>query len=366
MDAPAEIFAPAIEHENLLEPPHLVSAFVAHPPRGFRPCAIRSSRLDALGFVTDFDLTTTLDGRLRRAVHAAPLPRRLRNVLRPKVVFGGTTVTEYFPFPRDADPRAIVAAAVERMRTEDAPFVILKDIPRDSPLLSRRENELAARLRDACRRGGFVIVSGQALAYVPIDFESEDAYLFALSRARRKDLRRKLRSRASLDVQEIETGDPTFDDEAFIGRLIRLYENVYAQSLIHFDELTPGFVKALFRSPGGTVFLYRQKGELIGYNLCFVHRDCLVDKYVGFAYPEARDANLYFVSWFHNLEWARRHGLKAYVAGWTDPEVKRALGARFTFTDHAVYARNSALRFLLRRARRWFEADANVLGMADV
>jgi len=45
------------------------------------------------------------------------------------------------------------------------------------------------------------------------------------------------------------------------------------------------------------------------------------------------------------------------VAGWTDPEVKSFLGARMTFTRHAVYARNSLLRALLRRLGGHFESD---------
>jgi predicted N-acyltransferase len=274
-------------------------------------------------------------------------------------------VTEYFPSPRSAEPDAIVAGALERMRSERAAFVILKDIPRDSPLLSKEENEAAADLRHACRRAGFVIVAGQALAYVPVDPTSEDAYLAGLSRARRKDLRRKLRGRSSLDIEEHATGDRVFDDEAFVEELIRLYRNVYDQSLIHFDELTSPFLKEVFRTRGGTLFVYRQHGKLIGHNLCFVHRDRLVDKYVGFAYPQARAANLYFVSWFHNLEWARRRRLTTYVAGWTDPEVKRSLGARFTFTDHAVFPRHKVLRGLLRTTRRWFESDANLVAATE-
>jgi hypothetical protein len=83
----------------------------------------------------------------------------------------------------------------------------------------------------------------------------------------------------------------------------------------------------------------------------------LIDKYVGFRYPEAREANLYFVSWFHNLAFARELGLRYYVAGWTDPEIKAHLGARFTFTCHAVYVRNGILRAGLRRLAGYFERD---------
>jgi hypothetical protein len=109
---------------------------------------------------------------------------------------------------------------------------------------------------------------------------------------------------------------------------------------------------------GGVVFAYKVDGALIGYNLCFVHNGMLLDKYVGFSYPAAREHNLYFVSWLHNLRYALERNLSHYVAGWTDPEIKRHLGASFTFTRHAVYIRNPLLRHALRPFKRFFESDS--------
>ena len=343
---------------SLLEPESLVSAFLAHPPAGFTPLEMTAGGCEILGFVTKFDLTTTLDPPVKKMMQKVPLLPRIASSIRPRTLFIGTTVSEYLPFTVGADADAVVVAVLGEMKRQDAAFAIFKDIPRESPLLGPAENRAAAELGAACRRHGFEILSGQALAYVPIDFASEDEYLSKLSRGRRKDLRRKLRGRALLEVRELRTGDVAFDD-ALVDSLFRLYQNVYAQSLIHFDELSKGFFRAVLRQNGGVVFFYHRDGELIGFNLCFVHGGRLVDKYVGFAYPQARDENLYFVSWFQNLDWARRRGLKEYVAGWTDPEVKSALGARFTFTDHAVYARSTVLRFALHRLRPLFESDAN-------
>ena len=55
-------------------------------------------------------------------------------------------------------------------------------------------------------------------------------------------------------------------------------------------------------------------------------------------------------------------GLRFYVAGWTDPEVKAGLGARFTFTRHLVWVRNPILRRILYMFRHWFESDAKAVG----
>jgi hypothetical protein len=84
----------------------------------------------------------------------------------------------------------------------------------------------------------------------------------------------------------------------------------------------------------------------------------LIDKYIGFDYPAAHEHDLYAVSWFHNLEHALARRYRYYVAGWTDAEIKRRLGARFTPTLHAVRVRNPLLRALLRLSKRWFESDA--------
>ncbi|TAJ16501.1 MAG: GNAT family N-acetyltransferase, partial [Rugosibacter sp.] len=55
--------------------------------------------------------------------------------------------------------------------------------------------------------------------------------------------------------------------------------------------------------------------------------------------------------------YALEQGLRYYVAGWTDPEIKRHLGASFTFTCHAVYIRNALLRQAMRPFKRLFESD---------
>jgi predicted N-acyltransferase len=179
-----------------------------------------------------------------------------------------------------------------------------------------------------------------------------------LSRAARRDVRRKLRSRGRLDVHVAATG-PEFGDASLRAELYRLYRNVYDQSEIHFDLLMPGFFDAVLQDASirGVVSLYRTRSGLIGFNLCFVEGAALVDKYVGFRYPEAREHDLYAVSWIDNLEYAAARGLSRVIAGWTDPEIKRHLGASFTFTRHAVHARNPLLRAALRRFAGHFERD---------
>ncbi|WP_369927063.1 GNAT family N-acetyltransferase [Xanthomonas sp. NCPPB 2632] len=338
---------------NQLEPDALLGHFERHPPHGFVP--LRAADGSPL-FVAPFDLLTTADDALRRRVAGLPFQSLLKRLLTPRTCFAGSTVSEYSLFDADSDPVAVAAGWAGSFGA-DHPLLIVKDLAVDSPLTSVRDRAWTRRFIEAAREHGYIIVEGQALAYVPIDFTSIDDYLGRLSASRRKNLRRKLRSRDKLQVATLATGEAFAADDT-VDAFYALFENVYAQSEVHFDKLSREFFAAVLRDPGGHVFTYRVDGELIGWNLCYEHDGKLLDKYVGFAYPVAREMDLYFVSWFVNLEFALQRGLRFYVAGWTDPAVKASLGARFHLTRHAVFVRQPLLRAVLRRFAHRFETDS--------
>lgn len=340
-----------------LEPTALVEHFLAHPPQGFSAQRLPSGMP---AFQAPFDLLTTADDALRRRIAGLPLYRRWAGLLRWRTRFVGCTVTEYAPLPSHVAP-AELAEEVHQAFGRECPLLIVKDLPHGSPLLDTAANAQARAFADELQARGFVLLEGMPLAWVPIDFDSPDEYLARLSAARRKDIRRKLRARAALHVETLATGAACFGDEATVDAYYALYRNVHAQSDIHFDLLERGFFRALLQDAAsrGMVFAYHFEGRLIGWNLCYVHGTKLVDKYVGFAYPQAREHNLYVVSWMHNLAYARERGLSHYVAGWTDPQIKAYLGARLNCTLHAVHARNPLLRALLRRMSGRFEGSAS-------
>ena len=340
---------------NALEPATLLCCFAAFPPHGFRLLPTPSG---APAFETRFDLTTTADAKLQKRLRSLPGRQVWGRLLCAGTTFVGSTVSEYAWLPCQQAPDVLAAEVMQTYATA-RPFLIVKDLPVDSPLLDAAANTWNAAFARALVAHGFVLVEGQALAWVPIDFADEDAYLARLSRGARRDIRRKLRSRGDIQVEIARTGSAAFADKALVARMLDLYDQVYAQSEIHFDRLSDAFLRVLLcdADSHGVVFLYRHAGRLIGWNLCYIHAGNLVDKYVGFAYPEARRHNLYALSWMHNLDFARRNGLGKYIAGWTDPAVKAHLGARFTFTRHAVRPRSRLLRFALRRMAGHFESD---------
>jgi hypothetical protein len=340
---------------NLIEPAGLIRTFQEHPPEGFRAFDLC---VGIPAFSASFDLLTTVDRSVRRVIDRLPFAKRWRRLLHAQTCFVGTTVSEYAPFPANAEPADASRCIVERAGAA-YPFVIVKDLPADSVLVGGDAFAWSQRFAQACRALGFVMLEGQALAYVPIDFASVQEFLAKRSYTRRKNLRRKLRSASGLRIEEVSAGSAEFTD-AMTAQLYGLYLNVYRQSEIHFDLLGESFFRALFLdgSSGGIIFLYYAGDSLVGFNLCFRTATMLIDKYVGFVYPQAHRHNLYAVSWFHNLGYALAHGLRHYVAGWTDRDVKRELGAEFTFTQHLVYVRNPFLRAILKRSKRLFESDS--------
>jgi hypothetical protein len=338
-----------------LEPPGLIQHFLQCPPEGFD---IVVSDVGQPGFRVNFDLLTTVDAGTLRFINTLPAGGLVRQMLTWRTLFWGTTVTEYLTVPSQIDS----FASVESMLTtwqRSSRLCVLKDIPNQSPLLTEAERIAAVELIDACKSRGFILIAGQALAYVPIDFENVEEYLSRLSSSRRKNIRRKMRARADIQIEMMNTGCERLNNAAFLNELYELYLNVYRQSDIHFDKLSAEFFSAVFKdhSLDGHLFLYYSAGQLIGFNLCFIHNNMLIDKYIGFRYPAAREHNLYFVSWMENLAFALSRKLRHYVAGWTDPEIKAYLGAKFTFTQHAVYVRNPVLRRILAKLSGHFEHD---------
>ena len=339
---------------NRLEPSGLLAAFAAFPPVGF---VVDRLLPGVPGFSARFDLLTTTSTNVRARIRALPFYRYWKALVEPTTYFVGTTVSEYAILDAATEPRDLIGALRRTARRHR--MTVVRDLPMQSALLGPRENAYADRVARAAVDAGFTLIEGQALAYVPIDFESVDDFIGRLSRGRRRDIRRKLRARQHVDVDRVPTGDAAFDDASFRARIYALYLNVFRQSETQFDLLTPAFFDALLTAHDdrGVVFLYRCGASLVAFNLCYACDGRLVDKYLGLDYTASRKLNLYCVSWFENLAYARSNGLHTYVAGWTDPEVKAALGASFTFTRHAVYIRNPLLRFVLRSIATSFEAD---------
>lgn len=343
---------------NKLEPDYLLSDFLRHPPVDFKADI---SRAGLPVFSALFDLTTTMDNEDQKRLKKIPFYKFWSRLLKYKTLFVGTTVSEFSPLPTPFDAEK-AALFLKEKEGKNYPLVIVKDLPSPSPLISDEDAKKTADFLAQLEQAGFISVSGQALAYVPVDYSSRDDFLSRFSKNRRKDFRRKLRAIENLEIDVLTASSPYLQSDEVIKHFYRLYLQVFQQSEIHFDLLSEEFFYDLLHTDDESlrVIVYKKSGKLIGYNICFAYKDMLVDKYIGFDYPLATDNNLYFISWFFNLEYARLNGFKYYVAGWTDPEIKAYLGAKFVYTRHAVYIRNPLLRAILKHFRHHFESDAHL------
>lgn len=348
-----------MQYLNQLEPNELVDDFLLNPPVDF---IAWKTAAGLPMFSAEFDLLTTLEPALRQKIIKYPLYRIWGKWLRFNTAFVGTTVSEYALLPNDISANQL-AKQLTTNYSKDYSLLIVKDLPNQSFLLDDIANNYSREFAVQLKQHSFIPVEGQALAFVACDYTSIDDYLSRLSYSRRKNFRRKLKAAKELEVKILHTGDDCFYDIQQLDYFYQLYLNVYQQSDIHFDQLSKDFFQQLLQDKrnNGVIFAYYREQQLIGYNICFIVNDTLVDKYVGFVYPQCLEYNLYYVSWFYNLQFMLDNNLKYYIAGWTDPEVKSSLGAQFTFTQHWVFIRNPLLRWILSRFSRYFETDKHLL-----
>ncbi|MCX8649754.1 GNAT family N-acetyltransferase [Gilliamella sp. B2776] len=344
-----------MKYINQLEKNELIDSFLTYPPQDFSAWL---SDDDVPVFSAKFDLLTTANDDFKYKIQKFPFYKKWKHWLQPRTCFVGTTVSEYTLLTDKVDANQL-AKHLKTTYAKQYPFMIVKDLPLASPLLSEYDNHYSEQLIEALKEQGYIEVEGQALAWLPIDFVDINEVFSRFSYSRRKNFRRKLKSRDKLDINILHSGDECFFNQDVQDEYYQLYLNVYQQSEIHFDLLTKPFFIQLLQSKAAKahIFTYHNNGVFIGFNICFEVNNMLIDKYIGMVYPKARELNLYFVSWFVNLEYALQQGFNYYIAGWTDPEVKASLGAKFTFTKHLVYIRNPLLRVILRKLIGHFESD---------
>ena len=154
-------------------------------PEGFK--IIEGLPLPA--FAAPFDLLTTADDDFKTRIRGLPGHGWWSRWLTLRAAFIGTTVSEYALLPAAADPDAL-ARTLRQGPGRQYALTIFKDLPLRSPLLSEADNALADQVVQACTEQGFVVLDGQALAYVPIDFADGDAYLDRLPKDARRYLKR--------------------------------------------------------------------------------------------------------------------------------------------------------------------------------
>ena len=286
-------------------------------------CAGDRVLLAAPMFFSDYGLETTLEeGRLRRAITA--VRRYVPRFLMMRLACLGSPVTECAPIgfhpevPEHERPALFTRLLHDFERTAREAGATLLAV-RD---LTETQNFLHPCL---ARYGRMPGLPGACL---DIDFADIDAYLARLSKETRKDMRRKLKSRSEIRIERRTNIDDV------LPQVLELYRETKARSTLQFEDLTAAYFSGVLAGMPTRALctLYYAGDRLLAANLLLHDRDTLIDKF--FCMSEAgRAHNLYFVSWFYNLELCLEYGLRRYRSGQAAYAGKLRLKSRLEAND---------------------------------
>jgi hypothetical protein len=245
-------------------------------------------------------------------------------------------------------------ALTDYARSVKARLVVLKEFP--------------ARYRRALScfsDNGYTRVPSLPMTRLNINYPSFDDYMTtALSKATRKDLRRKFRaataSRDNAPVEPIEM-QVVSDVTPYCDELYALYLQVYHRSPLHFEKLTKEYLCAVGRDmpDKARYFLWRRGGRIVAFSLCLINDDTVYDEYLGLDYAVALDLHLYHHTFRDIVTWAMARGYKWYVSSALNYDPKLHLKCELAPLDLYVTHTSPPINWLLRRVLRRLEPTRN-------
>ncbi len=224
---------------------------------------------------------------------------------------------------------ALLSTLEDYARQSGASLVVLKDF-------NAGYRETLERFAE----NGYARIASMPMTTLPLQHADFEAYLNTLSKATRKDLRRKFRGMAKSAPMTCEV---LTDVTAFVNEIYPLYLQVHERSALKFERLTKAYFCALGERMPDRVrfFLWRQNGRLIAFSLALVHEDTIYDDYLGLDYDVALDLHLYFLTFRDVISWAITEGLKCYCSSPLNYEPKLHLGCDLMPLD--LYVRHTSL-----------------------
>jgi predicted N-acyltransferase len=292
-------------------------------------------------FVTDFNLDIVVEGVIQRLIQA--VRKFIPRFFIIKTLFCGSPFGENGILgirPEYPDKQNLICELTKITgiicKEKNIPFTVFKDFLKE-------DIAMLEHLRDK----GFFMTESFPSVVLELSFNSLEDYFKNLSRNSRKNLRRKIKkaqSCADITVRVCENIEDIIED------VYRLYLNTYNAGKVKFEKLTREFFITAGKNPAlqSKFFLYYFGKRLAAFNLCFVQKDTLIDKFIGFDYDIAYKYNLYFFSWCYNIEWCIKNSLRYYQVGQTDYHPKLKLGGQLI--PLYAYARhnNPVLNLILR------------------
>ena len=232
---------------------------------------------------------------------------------------------------------ALQATLSTYARHNKASLIVLKDFP--ATYRSKLETFLL---------NGYVRIPSMPMTRLPLPYKDWDEYFLTLSKATRKDLRRKFRKAEQTPKIEMEV---VSDITALVDEVYPLYLAVHERSALKFETLT----KEYFRTIGQRMperarfFIWRQLGKIVAFSFCLVCDDKIYDECIGLDYSVALDLHLYFYTLRDILSWALEQGLKYYYSNPLNYEPKLHLDCELVPLDLYVMHKSPLLNPLFRR-----------------
>jgi len=224
--------------------------------------------------------------------------------------------------------QALQASLRTYARRNKASLVVLKDFPANyrSPLKTFALN-------------GYARIPSMPMTRLSLHYENWDDYFRTLSKATRKDLRRKFRKAGRAANIELEV---VSEIAPFIDEIYPLYLAVHGRSPLKFETLTKDYFRAIAqRMPElARFFIWRQDGKIVAFSFCLVCGDAIYDECIGLDYTVALDLHLYFYTLRDIISWAIQQGLKHYYSNPLNYEPKLHLDCELVPLD--LYVRHTS------------------------
>src|SRR5206468_3185270 len=223
---------------------------------------------------------------------------------------------------------ALQASLATYARQNKASLVVLKDFP-----ATYRAQLETFPLNDYAR------IPSMPMTWLPLHYNNWDEYFRTLSKATRKDLRRKFRKAGRAPTIEMEV---VSDIVPFIDEIYPLYLAVHERSPFKFETLTKDYFRAVAqRMPERAhFFIWRQLGKIVAFSFCLVCGEAIYDECIGLDYSFALDLHLYFYTLRDIISWALQQGLKYYYSNPLNYEPKLQLDCELAALD--LYVRHTS------------------------
>ena len=267
-------------------------------------------------FETRFDLSTFVEGWIKQSLKVSG--RLFPSLFQPRILGVGLLVGESSEIGMDPQIDAGTLESAFKMAF-DALQKLATELKSDIVALYNfsQYGGLPAEVLNTFHRA-----KCQSCARMPIDFKNLEEFLARLSRAARKDLRRKMR--AAPEVRVIRTRNIS----PFLDRIYNLYRATVERSPMAFGAHNRLFFEKICeRVPGAEYTLYFVREELAAFNLLVVKQEAMVDKNFCMDYELGRKYNLYVLSWLENIRTCVERGIPLYDAGQGVEKTKAHLGA---------------------------------------